>query len=201
MRYIAPATPTLRPTPPRGERWLHEVKFDGWRVQLHKSERGAAVFTKGGHDYTRRFPAIAGTLMTVPARACILDGELVAPDDQGRPDFRALHFHDRDEQVCVWAFDLLHLDGEDLRDRSLDARKRALERLILKTGDNALRLSESFDDGVKLLAAAEGMRLEGVVSKRRDAPYRSGKKCDWIKVKCLSWRAANRERWRLFERR
>ena len=101
----------------------------------------------------------------------------------------------------MWAFDLLHLDGEDLRDCPLDERKRALQRLVLKTGDHALRLSESFNDGVKLLAAAEGMHLEGVVSKRRDAPYRSGKKCDWIKVKCLSWRVANRERWRLFERR
>ena len=187
--------------PPTSAMWAHEVKFDGWRVQLHKHERGVAIYTKRGHDYTRRFPLLAGHVARVPARSLIIDGELVACDETGLPDFRALHFHERDEELCLWAFDLLHLNGRDLTELPLMERKFALEKLVYKASDDRLRLSEHFDDGLKLLVAAERMGLEGIVSKKRDAPYRAGKKCDWIKVKCASWRVTNRDRWRLFERR
>jgi bifunctional non-homologous end joining protein LigD len=100
----------------------------------------------------------------------------------------------------VWAFDLLHHNGRDLRELPLFERKARLEKLILAANVSWLHYSESFDDGIGLLRAADLMKLEGIVSKRRDAPYRSGKKCAWIKVKCAAWRAANKERWRLFER-
>jgi bifunctional non-homologous end joining protein LigD len=109
------------------------------------------------------------------------------------PDFYALHFHTR-SRLCVWAFDLLRHNGRDLRKLPLIERKARLEKLIVAANANWLRYSESFDDGLKLLQAADRMRLEGVVSKRRDAPYRSGKQCGWVKVKCASWREANKER-------
>lgn len=179
---------------------MHEVKFDGWRVQLHKNQRGVAIYTKRGHDYTKRFPALAGMLATISVRTCIIDGELTACDNRGLPDFRALHFHDRDDELCVWAFDLLYLDGKDLTTMPLIDRKFLLEKLVYRTRDNWLRLSETFDDGPKLLVAAERMALEGIVSKKRDAPYHSGTKCDWIKVKCEAWRNANRDRGDLFKR-
>jgi bifunctional non-homologous end joining protein LigD len=99
----------------------------------------------------------------------------------------------------VWAFDLLHHNGRDLRDLPLIERKARLEKLIIAANAGWLHYSESFDDGVELLKAADRMRLEGIVSKRCDAPYRSGKQCGWIKIKCATWREANRERWRLFE--
>jgi bifunctional non-homologous end joining protein LigD len=125
---------------------------------------------------------------------------LTACDARGLPDFRALHFRDvRDDELCVWAFDLLHVNGVDLRPTPLNHRKYALEKLVYKTRDNWLRLSESFDDGTKLLASCERMGLEGIVSKRRDFPYRSGQ-ADWIKVKSLSWREANKDRWELFNK-
>jgi bifunctional non-homologous end joining protein LigD len=101
----------------------------------------------------------------------------------------------------VWAFDLLHHNGRDLRELPLLERKARLEKLIVAANVNWLRYSESFDDGLKLLKAADRMRLEGIVSKRRDAPYRSGKQCGWVKVKSSTWREANKERWRLFERK
>jgi bifunctional non-homologous end joining protein LigD len=101
----------------------------------------------------------------------------------------------------VWAFDLLHHNGRDLRELPLRERKARLEKLIVAANANWLRYSESFDNGLELLKAADRFGLEGVVSKRRDAPYRSGKQCDWVKVKCQMWREANKERWRLFERR
>jgi bifunctional non-homologous end joining protein LigD len=202
MRFIPPAQPALRSAPPRGSQWLHEVKFDGWRIQLHKDARGPGVLTKKGHDYARLFKLIAASIASLPAKSVIIDGELAACDERGIPDFRALHFRDMpDADLCVWAFDLLYLDGEDLRARPLMERKHALEKLVYRARDNRLRLSESFDDGLKLLVAAERMRLEGIVSKRRNAPYLSGRMCDWIKVKCPTWRVINSERWRLFEPR
>jgi bifunctional non-homologous end joining protein LigD len=201
-RYVPPAAPTLRSAPPRGEQWLHEIKFDGWRIQLHKHGGSAAVFTKNGHDHSSRVRWMTDALACLPGvRSLVIDGELVACDDTGLPDFYALHFHSRDHGLCVWAFDLLHHNGRDLRELPLSERKARLERLILAANANWLRYSESFDDGLALLKAADRMRLEGIVSKRRDAPYRSGKQCDWIKVKCETWREANKERWRLFERR
>jgi bifunctional non-homologous end joining protein LigD len=98
------------------------------------------------------------------------------------------------------AFDLLQHNGRDLRELPLLERKARLEKLILAANANWLRYSESFDDGLELLKAADRMRLEGVVSKRRDAPYRPGKQCGWVKVKGETWREANKERWRLFGR-
>ena len=116
----------------------------------------------------------------------------------GRAFYR-LHFHRHDRGLCVWTFDLLHHNGRDLRELALIERKARLEVLILAANANWLHYSESFDDGIELLKAADRLNLEGIVSKRRDATYRSGKQCDWIKVKCEAGRAANQERWRLFE--
>jgi bifunctional non-homologous end joining protein LigD len=100
----------------------------------------------------------------------------------------------------VWAFDLLYLNGKDLRPLPLTDRKERLDRLVTNVSDTWLCYAEAFTDGATLLKAADRMGLEGIVSKKPAMPYRSGPRCDWIKVKCSSWREANRERWRMFER-
>ena len=198
--FIVPCSPVQRNRPPAGNDWLHEVKFDGWRIQLHKTKPGATVYTKNGNDFTRSLPAIAAAVVALPVRSAIIDGELTACDYRGLPDFRALHFRNaEDHELCVWTFDILQLNGADLRSGPLTERKYALEKLIYKAQDHTLRLSETFDDGVKLLASCERMGLEGIVSKRRDFPYRSGA-ADWIKVKCLTWREENKDRGELFNR-
>jgi bifunctional non-homologous end joining protein LigD len=116
-------------------------------------------------------------------------------------DFHALHFRTADDDdIAVWAFDLLFHNGRDVRKLPLVERKELLMVHIMGGGDRRLRLSDGFDDGAELLAAAERMGLEGVVSKHRDAPYRSGIRCGWTKTKTKAWREANRERWRLLER-
>jgi ATP-dependent DNA ligase len=201
-RFVQPATPTLRSVPPHGEQWLHEIKFDGWRIQLHKHGNSVAAFTKNGHDHSSRVRWMIDALARLKCvQSLIIDGELVACDGDGRPNFYALHVHRPRHALCVWAFDLLHHNGHDLREFPLIERKARLEKLILATNaDWLLHYSESFDDGLALLKAADRMKLEGIVSKRRDAPYRSGKQSDWVKIKCAAWRAANKERWRLFER-
>jgi ATP-dependent DNA ligase len=193
LRFIPPALPRIRAVPPSGPGWLHEVKFDGWPMQLHKVGREVAIYTRRGHDYTSRLPLIAR------AHSIIIDGELVACDERGMPDFRALHFRTRDRTLCVWAFDLLAL-GHDMRELSIEHRKERLARIVRDARAPWLRYSESFGDSGKLLAAADAMQLEGIVSKRRDGRYRSGTRSGWIKVKAAAWREANRERGRLFER-
>jgi ATP-dependent DNA ligase len=182
MSYIAPAVPILQPAPPYGEQWLHEVKFDGWRIQLHKHGDSAAVFTKNGHDYSSRVRWMVDALARLKrVRSLIIDGELVACDDKGLPNFYWLHFHRRDCGLCMWAFDLLHHNGRDLRELPLIERKARLEKVIIAANAGWLHYSESFDDGFELLKAADSTKLEGIVSKRRDAPYHSGKQSDWIK--------------------
>src|SRR5262249_27236779 len=113
--FIRPIQPVLGSRPPPGAQWLHEVKFDGWRVQLHKRDDAITIFTKNGLDYTRRFPSIARVVAALPARSCIIDVELTACDDHGAPDFYALHFC-RSQMLCVWTFDLLELNGRDARE-------------------------------------------------------------------------------------
>ena len=202
FRFIQPCQPSLRLVPPAGEQWLHEVKFDGWRIQLHKDSRHVAVYTKNGHDFSRAFRHLAKALVALPAHSAVIDGELTACDDRGIPDFRALHFRDiHDDQLCVWAFDLLQLNGLDLQPLPLAERQHLLSKLVHKTGCNWLRLSEIFSDGAKLLLAAERMKLQGIVSKRRDAPYRSGRSTDWVKINCPAWHECNRDRWRHFQKR
>jgi bifunctional non-homologous end joining protein LigD len=125
-------------------------------VQLHKRKRRATVYTKNGNDFTLRFPAIAAAVTALPVQSAIIDGELTACDQNGAPDFRALHFRRvEDHELCVWAFDLLHLNGADLRELPLTERKYALEKIIYKAQDHTLRLSETFDDGEKLLASCD----------------------------------------------
>jgi ATP-dependent DNA ligase len=111
-RYLPPAAPTLRFTPPRGEQWLHEVKFDSWRIQLHKHGGSAAAFTKNGHDHSSRVRWMVDALACLKGvRSLVIDGELVACDNKGLPDFYALHFRLHDRDLCAWAFDLLHHKG------------------------------------------------------------------------------------------
>jgi bifunctional non-homologous end joining protein LigD len=135
-------------------------------------------------------------------KAAVLDGEVVASDADGRPNFARLHVRwTRPGSIHLWAFDLLAFNGRDLRPQPLVKRQACLQGLLQRLGCPAISLSEPFEDGLALLRVAEKRGLEGVVSKRRLAPYRSGECRDWRKVKTAAWREANRERWRLFERK
>ena len=149
----------MRPSPPTGPEWLHEIKFDGFRIQLHKDGRDVRLFSRNGKDFTDRFPSIAAAVAQIPATAVAIDGEIVVCDGIDRPDFYAL-LRRVPDGLCVWAFDLLHLNGEDLRGRALVERKALLSDLL--AGD-VIRYAAHFDDGEKLLEAAADMRLEGIV--------------------------------------
>jgi bifunctional non-homologous end joining protein LigD len=140
-------------------------------------------------------------LRDLPAKSAILDGEIVASDAAGMPDFWPLFLRSaKPAELHVWAFDLLALNGKDLRKWSLEARQGRLQALVSRFDCPVLLHSEAFNDGEALHSVAEKHGLEGVVSKRRSAPYHSGECRDWRKVKTAAWREANRERWGLFER-
>lgn len=194
--FIVPSAPVLRAEPPTSADWIHEVKFDGFRVQLHKDGDEVIVFTRNGHDVTRRYPDLRDALVSLPCNKAIIDAELTACDNEGKPDFVGLMR--RSKELCVWAFDLLREDEMDLRAKPLWERKRALQRIILEADEHMLRFSDDFDDPIKLLRVAEQWKLEGIVSKKLNQPYKSGKNLGWVKVKTQAWREANQDRWELF---
>jgi bifunctional non-homologous end joining protein LigD len=153
-------------------------------------EGGATLYTRSGLDWTNRFATIAADARRLPANALVLDGEIISADPDGHPDFSALQDdlkQGRHDRFVYYAFDLLHLDGFDTRGAPLAERKRVLASLLAKGRAKAPRIlySEDFQGGAALYAQANAMGLEGIVSKRADAPYRSGRGETWLKVKCL----------------
>jgi bifunctional non-homologous end joining protein LigD len=184
-KFIEPQLCRLVDRPGSGANWVHEVKFDGYRMQLRVENGKAALRTRKGLDWTGKFAAIAKAAAKLPD--CIIDGEICALDHNGAPDFAALQAALSDEKsdaLIFFAFDLLFADGEDLRQLPLTARKENLETLLRKH-NATLRFVQHFSNGGDaVLQSACRMNLEGIVSKRADAPYRSGRGDDWTKAKC-----------------
>ena len=195
--FIAPASPALRAAPPTDAGWLHEVKFDGWRVQLHKAGASVVIYSRQGRDLTDRFPHVVAAVRHLRNDSLIIDAELVALRPDGSDNFYGVTR--RDSTLRCWAFDLLALAGKDLRPLPLSERRRQLIK-VLDRAEPSLRLSETFDDPLVLLAELERRGIEGIVSKRATSPYRSGARCGWIKVKTESWRTTNRGRWEKFQK-
>jgi bifunctional non-homologous end joining protein LigD len=200
-KFVQPCIPTSAKAIPTGDAWTHEPKFDGYRFQIVKNGREVSLFSRRGAEWTKRLPGFAAPFLALPCRTAVLDGELVLPDENGVPDFGGLRRRATDERELIFfAFDLLFRDSHDLRLLPLTERRRRLVRLVTRAEIPCLHLVATFEDGAKLLLAAERHGLEGIVSKRRDVPYRSGPSRDWVKTKTAAWRASNRERWRLFAR-
>jgi bifunctional non-homologous end joining protein LigD len=189
--FVPPSLATLRAQPPVGPGWVHEVKFDGYRIQARLDHGKVRLLTRKGLDWTAKFPNVEAAVGQLPATTALIDGEIVVEDENGVSSFSglqaALKAGERDSFV-YYVFDLLHLDGRDLRDLPLIERKRALERLLAKTKRNGpIRYSEHFtEDGSLVHQRACDMQLEGVVSKRLDAPYRPGRSETFIKSKCAN---------------
>jgi bifunctional non-homologous end joining protein LigD len=175
--------PSLAKLPPTGPEWIHEVKFDGWRVQVHVDDGEAAIYSKNGADYTRRFPSLGPVLNDIRVKNAVLDCELVACDETGMPNFRTLMELGDRTNLCLWCFDLLHLNGIRLMPMPLEQRKATLAELLMLADSKRLQLSGSFIDPIKLLETCRKMNLEGIVSKRKESPYRSGPTKDWLKIK------------------
>lgn len=189
---VEPCLALLREQPPEGEDWAFEVKWDGYRLAVHVEPGGVRILTRGGHDWTHRFPTIAHDARELGLDTAILDGEAVVLDARGASDFGALQkaLGGRGGKAfaagaILYAFDLLYLDGHDLRSLPLRERRDRLEGLVAKQ-QISIRLSEEVNArGADFLKLACQMDLEGIIAKRRDAPYRPGRGGDWLKIKCV----------------
>jgi bifunctional non-homologous end joining protein LigD len=186
-RFVEPQLCKLVEDAPAGRGWAHEVKFDGYRLQLRVEDGKAVLRTRKGLDWTAKFAAIAKQAKTLPD--CLIDGEAVALDRHGVPDFGALQAalsDGKSDSLILFAFDLLFAEGEDLRALPLSERKERLKDLLdgLKGKHPALRYVEHFEtSGVAVLESASRMGFEGIISKQLDAPYRSGRVGNWLKTK------------------
>ena len=186
-KWIRPCLPTLVEKPPVGPHWVHEIKWDGYRVSAYVADGTAVIRTRNGHDWTARFPAIAAAAARLKVRSAVLDGEAVILDDRGRSSFAELQADlDRhgSDRALLYAFDLLFLDGEDLRKKPLEERRFALGGIIPQR--SPILMSEEFSSaGADLFKIACENDLEGIVSKRLDRAYHSGRSRDWLKTKCV----------------
>ena len=188
-RFVEPQLCKLLDRPPGGSEWVHEVKFDGYRVQMRVEDGKAILRTRKGLDWTDKFQAVAKAAASLPD--CMIDGEIVALDHNGAPDFAALQAaisDEKTEQLIFFAFDLLFIEGQDLRGLALSDRKERLRTLLAahqKKNKSILRYVEHFETGGDaILQSACRMSLEGIVSKKLSAPYRSGRGDAWTKAKC-----------------
>ena len=187
--FVAPQLCTSVDRPPGGEGWCHEIKFDGYRVQLRIEDGEATLKTRKGLDWTDKFQAIAKEGSSLPD--ALIDGEIVALDHNGVPDFSTLQAALSDgktDNLIFFAFDLLFADGMDLRRVPLGQRKQQLKQLLEtrpKGNAKLIRYVEHFESGGDaILKSACKLSLEGIVSKKLSAPYRSGRSEDWTKAKC-----------------
>jgi bifunctional non-homologous end joining protein LigD len=188
--FVEPELATLTAKPPTGADWLHEIKIDGYRVFCRRDGEKVAFLTRTGQDWTKKFGRLDAAVRALPGQRFALDGEVAVFDAKGRSNFGDLQdalSEGRDERLALMAFDLLYLDGKDLRGAPLTERKKLLRALIPKEAETAaLRYSDHIEGSGEAIFKEAGRRgLEGIVSKRADAPYRSGRVGDWIKAKCI----------------
>ena len=190
--FIAPCLP-IKAHPPTGALWVHEIKHDGFRVIARKDGARVRLYSRAGNDLTDRFPLIVEALGSLNSPSVILDGEAVACDDNGMPSFDRLRHRQHDQAVFLYAFDLIELNGDDLRREPLEVRKATLTSLLSKARAG-IRVNEHIEaDGPTVFAHVCRMGLEGIVSKRRNSSYRSGRSRDWLKSKNPASAAVKRE--------
>ncbi|MBV9860037.1 MAG: DNA ligase D [Alphaproteobacteria bacterium] len=187
---IKPQLATLVDDAPSGPEWLHEIKYDGYRLIGRVMQGEARLLTRSGLDWTEKFPALAAAMAELPVASALIDGEVVHLEPDGTSSFSGLQdalSTGRTDALTFFAFDLLHRDGWDLTGAILEDRKAALAEIIPPDAAGMLRYSDhQADRGPAFLRQACSFALEGIVSKRRDAPYREGRSDAWLKVKCVN---------------
>jgi bifunctional non-homologous end joining protein LigD len=187
--FISPQLASEAAVPPVGEHWVHELKLDGYRIQAHIDKKGARLFTRSGLDWTHRMKAVAHELEKLTVDGAVLDGEVVVLSADGQSSFANLQAS-FDEgaayPLTYFVFDLLHLNGHNLRQQPLTERKKVLAKLLESMpGQDVVRYSQHIEtEGAPILAEACRLGAEGIVSKRADGPYVSGRSKSWIKIKC-----------------
>ena len=189
-RFIEPMKAKLVEEPPAAGDWIYELKFDGIRLIGVKKHDKVSLLSRNENELTRRFPEIVEAIKTLPARECVIDGEVVALDEEGRSSFQLLQAREmegRKSPVYFYAFDLLQFDGKSLLSLPLEARKNVLERLCGGAGDPIRYSGAIGGDAKRLLDEVKRRGLEGIIGKQRNSVYEPGHRGGaWIKLKCVS---------------
>ena len=184
LGFIEPCIPTRADTPPVGPNWIHEIKHDGYRLIVRKKDGRVRLFTRRGFDWTDRFPLIRDAVAGLRSNALVIDGEAVYCDRDGVANFEKLQSQALNGRVFLYAFDLLERGGVDLRPQPLEERRGNLQYLLRKVTGGGIQFNEHIDgDGATIFKHACKLGLEGIVSKHREHPYRSGPSKVWLKIK------------------
>jgi bifunctional non-homologous end joining protein LigD len=195
LDIIEPCLPSPAKVPPSGPGWLHEIKHDGFRILARRDAAGVRLITRKGNDFTSRFPFVASAVAALPAQSCLIDGEAIVCDENGLAVFELIRSHGSKTSAVLCAFDLLELDGKDLRRRPIEERKGLLAKLLHDSdSDLAVVLNKHYEeDGETVFREACRLGCEGIVSKRRGSVYRRGRSPLWLKVKNPKAPATRRE--------
>ncbi|MNJ91387.1 putative DNA ligase-like protein [compost metagenome] len=188
MEFVAPELALLVEKPPEGREWIHETKFDGYRMQAHLRGENVKLFTRTGLDWAKKFPSVSKALEALASDGTVLDGEVVWLEKTGRTSFQklqnAIKSNDH-SSMFYYIFDILSLEGEDLRQKSLMERKKILKEFLKNQNKGPLRYSDHLRGNAKaLFKEACSLELEGLISKRADSKYLSGRNQNWLKIKC-----------------
>jgi bifunctional non-homologous end joining protein LigD len=193
LGIIEPCLPSPAKAPPSGHGWIHEIKHDGFRILARRGPAGVQLITRNGNDFTPRFPFIEMAVKSLPVRSCLIDGEAIVCDENGLAVFELIRRHGALASAVHCAFDLLELDGRDLRREPIEERKRLLAKL-LRGSHLSIVLNEHFEkDGEIVFREACKLGCEGIVLKQLGSSYRSGRSPLWVKVKNPKAPAVKRE--------
>jgi bifunctional non-homologous end joining protein LigD len=193
LGIIEPCLPSPAKAPPSGQGWIHEIKHDGFRILARRDGAGVRLITRHGNDFSSRFPFIAMAVGKLPVRSCLIDGEAIVCDENGLADFELIRRDGAGESAVLCAFDLLELDGRDLRHRPIEERKGLLAKL-LNGQQTSIVLNQVYEgDGAIVFGLACRLDCEGIVSKRLGSIYRRGRSPLWLKVKNPNAPAVKRE--------
>ena len=178
-----PCLPRPAQQPPAGTGWIHEIKHDGFRILAQRDANRIRLLTRNSYDFSERYPLIVAAVEALPAVSCVLDGEAIACDERGLSVFDMIRWRQHDNAVTLCAFDLLELDGEDLRREPIQVRKATLKGLLRRARPGIAFNRHFEDDGAIVYEQACALGCEGIVSKRLGSPYRPGRNDCWIKIK------------------
>jgi bifunctional non-homologous end joining protein LigD len=194
LRFIQPCLPSRADRPPSGANWIHEIKHDGYRLMARRDSVGIRLTTRRGNDWSDRFPLVVEAVNHLKVRSCLIDGEVVCCDERGLARFDVLRGRRNEAVAFLYAFDLLELNGDDLRREPIEVRKATLAS-ILRKARHGVRLNEHLehDCGLTVFQHACQLGCEGIVSKRLGSSYRCGRSPDWLKFKNPASPAVKRE--------
>jgi bifunctional non-homologous end joining protein LigD len=194
-RFVSfePCLPRPAKEPPSGPGWIHEIKHDGIRIVARKEADKVRLVTRNGHDFTERYPLIVDSIRSLPTKSCIVDGEAVVVDDDGLSIFDLLRYRRHDHAATICAFDLIEVDGTDLRRRPIEERKDRLSRLSQRCYFGITVNEVYTGDGSMIYKHACTLGCEGIVSKQLGSPYRAGRSAHWLKIKNPASPAVKRE--------